>query len=86
MEVFINLDGGGWQSVGTMSLAGESTNLPQDLPFTLSSEKLARKLFQLNRYGEWKEIQVGWNQDASSEQVEVRSFTIFGKKKPFRRE
>ncbi len=86
LEVFINMDGGGFQSVGTMSLAGESTNLPIDLPFTLSSEKLARKMFQLNRYGEWKEIQIGFNQSAIDETVEIRSFTIFSKKRSFRRQ
>lgn len=86
LEVFINLDNGGWQSIGTMSLAGESTNLPQNLPFTLSSEKLARKMFQINRYGEFKEIQVGFDQSASDELVELRSFTIFGKKRSFRKE
>ncbi len=86
MEVFINLDGGGFQSIGTMSLAGQSSNLPENLPFTLSSEKLARKTFQINRYGEFKEIQIGFDQSASDEMVELRSFSIFGKKRPFRKQ
>ena len=85
MEVFINLDGGGWRSIGTMSLEGDSTNLPINLPFTFSTEKIARKTFKLQKYGEFKKIQAGFDQDASDENVKVRSYTIFGKKRPFRR-
>ena len=58
----------------------------RNLPFDLSSEKLARKTFQIKRYGEFREIQVGFDQSASDEMVEIRSFSIFGKKRPFRRQ
>lgn len=84
--VYIQLDRGGWQELGTMSLAGESTNLPQDLPFTLSSEKLAREVFDLTGYGDFRKIQVGFDQDASDEMVELRDYTIFGKKRKWRKE
>jgi len=85
LGVYLQLDFGGWQYLGEMSLAGESTNLPQDLPFTLNSEKLARKTFDLQQYGEAKNFQVGFHQDASDTSCEVHSYILFGKKRKFRR-
>lgn len=85
LEAFINLDGGGFRSIGTMSLEGDSTNLPINLPFTFTTEKLARKTFLLQKYGEFKKVQIGFDQSASDESVKLRSYTIFSRKRPFRR-
>jgi hypothetical protein len=85
LDVYIQLDSGGWESIGAMSLAGESTNLPQDLPFDLSSEKLARHTFDLQQYGEFLQMQVGFHQDASDTAVEIREYRPFAKKRKWRR-
>lgn len=85
-EVFTNVDGEGWVSAGTMNLAADSPNLPINLPFLLETEGQARKTFQIQSIGEWKELQVAFESTASDELVEIRSFTPVAKKRSYRRE
>jgi len=85
-EVFTNVDGEGWVSAGTMNLAADSPNLPINLPFLLETEGQARKTFQIQSIGEFKEISYAFESTASDELVEIRSFTPIAKKRAYRRE
>jgi len=38
LTTYINIDQGGWQNMGNMSLSGNSASLPNILPFTLTSD------------------------------------------------
>lgn len=86
LKVYINLDGGGWQYVGAMNLSGTATSLPEDLPFTIYSNKQVRYMFPLQKYGEAREIQIGFDKSVSDETVELRSYSIFGKTRKWRME
>lgn len=86
LKVYINLDETGWQYIGSMNLAGANTSLPQDLPFSVTNKKTPKYTFPIQKYGEFKRIQVGFDNSASNEIVELRNYTIFGRKKPWRRE
>ena len=84
--LYINLDGNGWQNVGTINLAGSAPVLPLTLPFTLSSSGMARKTFQLQRYGEFRKIQIKITQSGASEECNLQSVCCFATLKPWRRE
>lgn len=84
--VYIELDNGGYQNIGTINLAGGGITLPENLPFILSASGVARKTFQLQRYGEFKKIKVKVIQNGTSELCNLHSITIFAKTKQWRRE
>ncbi len=85
-EVYINIDNRGWQDIGSISLAGVTPTLPVDLPIVLVSENLARKTFQLQKYGEFKKIRVRVVQNGLGQECNLHSFTLFAKIRPWRRE
>ncbi len=85
-SVYIELDNSGWQNIGTISLSGGGIALPAYLPFTLSPSGVARKTFQVQRYGEFKKIKVKIVQDGLNELCNLHSFTIYAKMKNWRRE
>lgn len=85
-EIFINLDNRGWQSVGTVNMAATTPTLPADLPIVLTSVNTVRKVFQLQRYGEFKKIKIRVFQNGYNQLCNLHSFTIFARMKPWRRE
>ena len=86
-NLWINLDQDGWQNVGTVNLAGGVLTLPFTLPATLKSAGIARKTFQLQRYGEFKKMQIRISQGgATGQEVDFQRGTIFARPKPWRRE
>ena len=85
-DLYINLDEAGWQDVGDIVLSGNATVLPTYLPFTLTSEGIARQTLQLTQYGEFKQIEVKIIEDDLSEDAILRRATIFARPKPWRRE
>jgi len=85
-DVYIEMDDGGWQRVGDMNLAGGAVTLPVSLPFTLSASGVARETFQLQQYGEFKNIKIRVVQDGLSELCDLHRATIFAYMKPWRRE
>jgi hypothetical protein len=84
--IYIELDDSGWQNIGTMSMQGGGVTLPAFLPFTLTASGVARKTFQLQRYGEFKKIKVKVEQDGLSELCNLYSFTCYARLKNWRRE
>mgnify|MGYP001614611738 CR=1 FL=1 len=84
--IYIDLDNGGFQNIGTINLFGGGVILPVSLPFTLGANGRARKTFQLQRYGEFKTIRIKVLQEGLSEQCNLYSFTLFARIKPWRRE
>lgn len=82
----INLDNAGWTSVGTITLSANTITLPVSLPFTLSTDGIARKTFQLEKYGEFKKMQVRIQQEGLSQQAELQRLSIFARPRPWRRE
>ena len=84
--VYINLDGKGWASIGSVNLAGQSLTLPVTLPTTLGNAGLARKTFHTQSLGEFKKMQVRVENGASQQDVELQRITTFGDMKQWRRE
>jgi hypothetical protein len=85
-DVYIELDNGGYQNIGQLSLKGNAPTLPLDLPFNLGASGVARYTFQIQKYGEFKKIKIRLVQDGLSELCDLHSFTIFGTPKAWRRE
>lgn len=84
--VYLEIDDRGWQTVGTISLASTVPTLPVDLPIVLSSDGVARKTFQLQKFGEFKKIKIRVVQNGVEQECRLRSYTIFAKIRPWRRE
>ena len=84
--LFINLDENGFQDVGNIDLAGNAITLPVTLPFTLTSDGIARKTYQLQQYGEFKKMQFKVRQNGVSESAQLQRITIFADPKAWRRE
>ncbi len=85
-DIYASLDDGDWQSIGNINLAGSAPTLPLTLPFTLGSDGVARKTFQLQRYGEFKKIKFKVAQTGYEESCELHSLTLFYSTKTWRRE
>jgi len=86
VTVYIEIDNGGFQNVGTIEVSSDAPTLPVNLPFTLGASGVARKTFQLQRYGEFKKIKVRFEQNVVSETCNLHSFTLLAKMKTWRRE
>jgi hypothetical protein len=86
VKCYINLDKAGWQYVGDIDLVDDAPTLPNTLPIILTSSNIARKTFQLQKYGEFKKIQVRFVQDGLNELCNLHSYTLFGRVKSWRRE
>jgi hypothetical protein len=84
--LYIELDNGGFQNIGTINLAGDAPTLPQTLPFTLSTDGLVKQTFQVQRFGQFKKIKFKVVQDGLSEECKLHSFTIFATPQAWRRE
>jgi hypothetical protein len=85
-EAYIELDDSGFQDIGSINLKGKGVTLPATLPFTLGASGVARKTFQVQKYGEFKKIKVKVVQDGLGEECKLYSFTIYAKMKNWRRE
>jgi hypothetical protein len=85
-EVFINLDEGGWQGIGTVNLSGSNLTLPITLPTRLQNSGIARKTFQLSQYGEFKKMQIQVRNAGLAENLILQRISIFARVKPWRRE
>ena len=85
-NVYINYDSDGWSGIGTVNLAGNSLTLPVTLPAVLDNGGLARKTFQIQKYGEFKKMKIMVQNQASGQTVELNRSTIFADPKPWRRE
>ncbi|MBM4240571.1 MAG: hypothetical protein FJ150_02700 [Euryarchaeota archaeon] len=86
INVYLEIDEGGYQSVGSMGLRGNSAFLPVSLPFTLGSNAKARKTFHLQKFGEFKTIRLKFTQSGADEQCKLHSATLWSSIKPWRRE
>ena len=85
-DVYINIDDGGFQYIGSVNLSGDVVTLPVTLPFTLFGEGRARKTFQLTEYGQFRNLKVKVVQDGLSESCKLYSATVFASVEPWRRE
>lgn len=83
--VYINLDNGGWQEIGTVNLLGNSVTLPFTLPVTLISEGLTVKLIQAQQYGKFKRIQVKVTMEGTDQVVKLQAINIFARIRPWNR-
>ena len=84
--VYTNLDGRGWTSIGSVSLAATSLTLPFTLPSPFGDAGLARKTFPLSSKGDFKKLQVRVKQNAASEQTVFQRATIFASPRKWRRD
>jgi hypothetical protein len=84
--VSTNLDGGGWASIGSVSLAANSLTLPTTLPSSLGDSGVARKTYQLTSKGSFKKIQIRVNQNEADHQAILQRITVFARVRPWRRE
>ena len=85
-DVYIELDDGGYQNIGTISLKGNAPTLPINLPFNLGAGGIARKTFQIQKYGEFKKIKVRVVQNGLGELCNLHRITAFSDVKEWRRE
>lgn len=83
--VAINIDNGGWQTIGTVNLLGNSLTLPFNLPATLQSEGLTLKLIQAQQYGKFKRIQVKVTQEDVDQVVKLQAVNIYARIRPWNR-
>lgn len=83
--VLVNLDNGGWTSVGTVNLAGRALNLPFTLPTVLSNQGVSRKTFQIEDQGNFKKMFIGIRQRGASQDSTFQRATIFARPKPWNR-
>lgn len=86
VDIYIEIDDRGWQSVGSLTMDADSVTLPADLPIVLSSAGIATQTFQLEEYGEFKKIKVRFVQDGLNQLVNLHSYTLIARVKPWRRE
>lgn len=85
-NIAINVDNSGWQDVGTINLSGNALTLPFTLPATLSGDGFAIATLQLQKYGEFKRIQVRVTTDDLDSYMYLQAINIYAKIKPWRRE
>src|SRR3990167_2699660 len=83
--VSINIDNGGWQTIGTVNLLGNALTLPFTLPATLQSEGLTLKLIQAQQYGKFKRIQVKVEQEDVDQVVKLQAINVYGRVRPWSR-
>jgi len=85
-QLYINLDNGGWASVGSVNLHADGVSLPFTLPAQLSDTGVARETFHLQNYGKFKKMQVMIKQDKADEEARLQRITIFARPLPWTRE
>lgn len=83
--ISINIDNGGWQSIGTVNLLGNSLTLPFTLPATLMSEGLTIKLIPAQQYGKFKRIQVKAEMEGTDQVVKLQAIDIYARIRPWNR-
>jgi len=69
-----------------LNMAGSSVTLPVDLPVVLETAGVARKTYQLQKYGEFKKAKIRFVEDGLDEQCNLHNFALFCRVKPWRRE
>lgn len=84
--IAINLDNSGWQDVGTVNLQGDALTLPFTLPATLQGSGFTIRTLQLQRYGEFKRMQVRVTLDEADENMILQAIDVYSRIKPWRRE
>jgi hypothetical protein len=84
-NIWINLDNTGWSSVGSVNLAGQTLTLPMSLPTKLNNSGVAKRIIDLDNYGEFRKMQVMTENKASMQTVTLQRITIFSTPKPWRR-
>ena len=58
LTISASVDDQSYQTLGTMSLAGNSPTLPVSLPFTLAESNVIEEQFHLDSLGEWYQIRI----------------------------
>lgn len=84
--ISINIDNGGWQSIGTVNLLGNSLTLPFNLPATLQAEGLTTRTIQAQQYGKFKKIQVMVAMEAVDQVVMLQAINVYARIRPWSRE
>ena len=76
--IYVSVDGGNYQSLGTVNLALASAPvLPVTLPFTLADSYAVRTKFHFDNLGKWKTLQVKIeNTDSNTDPIILYSYTI----------
>lgn len=84
--ISINMDNNGWQDVGTINLSGAALTLPFSLPAILSGSGFSIATLQLQKYGNFKKIQIKVTLDNSGESMILQAIDVYGRIMPWRRE
>jgi hypothetical protein len=78
LDLSVELDDGGYQSLGTMNLSGDSPELPIALPFNLGSVNIKEEVFHLDEFGPFKQIRLKIEHDDlnGSDEIKIYERTI----------
>jgi len=66
LTISISLDDGEYQTLGTMSLKGNSPTLPATLPFTLADDNIVEDVFSIDAYGPWRQLRIKIQHNATN--------------------
>ena len=78
LDIYIELDDGGYQVLGTMNLSGGAPALPQSLPFNLGAVNIKEQVFHLDEYGPYRQIRLKIEQTTTngSDDITIYERTI----------
>ena len=77
LQVFAQIDAGGYVLLGTMNLLGDIPQLPIDLPFELGGNAVVKKKFSLEKLGKGRDVQIKLVHDELNEDVQILSVEAF---------
>jgi len=66
LTVYVSIDDQAYETLGTISLLGNSPTLPATLPFDLASANIVSESFPLDSLGEWNQIRVKIQHNATN--------------------
>jgi len=84
VEVFAQIDGNGYNSLGTVNVKGAAPALPVALPFDLGGTAVVKKRFPLRSLGWGRDIQFKIENNDANEDVELRRVVATARLIPLR--
>jgi len=58
LDVYVEIDDGGYNFIGTINLSGNAPSLPISLPFNLGAVNIKEAVFHLDEFGPFKQIRL----------------------------
>ena len=78
LTLSVQVDSGGWQSLGALDMAGDAPALPQTLPFNLGSEAIAEGKYHLTSFGRARGIRFRFRSN-NTDEVTLRELIVFAR-------